>query len=116
MRAAVLVAVVVSLALTTCGPLLGRGLPPAAATRLLAVGCVVVAGCTVFIAGVLAFTWIGQLPPLAAFGRWSVTDLRAADPIPTEIAAGCTVLLVPAATWWLLVAARRVRQLILLHR
>ncbi len=116
MRAAVLVAVAVSLALVAGGPVLGRRLPPAAATRLLTVGSMLVAGCTVFIAGVLAFTWIGQLPLLAALGRWSVTDLRSADPIPTEIAAGCTVLLVPAAGWWLLVAARRATRLIQLHR
>ncbi|OLB77822.1 MAG: hypothetical protein AUI14_15010 [Actinobacteria bacterium 13_2_20CM_2_71_6] len=116
MRAAVLVAVLMSLGFAGFGPLLGRRLPPAAATRLLAVGCVVVAGCTVFVAGVLAFTWIGQLPLLAAFGRWSVTDLRSADPIPTEVAAGCTVLLVPAAGWWLLVAGRRATRLIQLHR
>ncbi len=116
MRAAVLVAVVVSLALVAGGPLLGRRVPPAAATRLLTVASMLVAGCTVFIAGVLAFTWIGQLPALAEIGRWSVTDLRSADPISTEIAAGCAVLLVPAAGWWLLVAARRATRLIQLHR
>src|SRR5262249_60848539 len=36
--------------------------------------------------------------------------------LPTEVAAPCTILLVPAAGWWLLVAGRRVRQLVQLHR
>jgi Zn-dependent protease with chaperone function len=116
MTTAVLVAVAMSLVFTTTGPLLGRRLPPAAATRMLTVGSMLAAGCTVFIVGVLAFTWVGQLPVLAEIGRWSVTDLRSADPIPTEVAATCTLLLVPAAGWWLLVAGRRVRQLVQLHR
>jgi Zn-dependent protease with chaperone function len=116
MTTAVLIAVAMSLVFTTTGPLLGRRLPPAAATRMLTGGSVLVAGCTVFVIGVLAFTWIGQLPLLAAFGRWSVAELRSADPIPTEVAAGCTVLLVPAAGWWLLVAGHRARELVRLHR
>jgi len=115
-RAAVGVVVAVSLVFAAFGPLLGRRLPPAAATRLLAAGSVLVAGCSVFVAGVLAFTWVGQLPVLATVGRWSVTDLRSADPIPTDVAAGCMALLLPAATWWLRVAVRRSRDLISLHR
>lgn len=116
MTAAVLIVVAMSLVFTTTGPLLGRRLAPALATRLLTAGSVLVAGCTVFVVGVLAFTWVGQLPVLAEIGRWSVAQLRSADPIPTEVAAACTVLLVPAAAWWLLVAGRRARDLVTLHR
>ncbi len=116
MRAAVVVAAAVSLVFAGCGPLLGRRLPPAAATRVLTAGCVLVAGCSVFVAGVLAFTWVGQLPALAAAGQWSVSDLRLADPIPTEVAAVCTVALLPAAAWWLRTAARRGQELVTLYR
>jgi Zn-dependent protease with chaperone function len=115
-RAAVLIAVAVSLLVAAAGPRLGRRLPPATAARLLAVASVLVAGCTVFVAGVLAFTWVGQLAPVAALGEWSATELRAADPIPTTVAAACTILLLPAATWWLTVVARRCRELIAVHR
>jgi hypothetical protein len=97
MRAAVIIAVAVSLLVAAGGPVLGRWLPPATATRLLTVASVLVAGCSVFVAGVLAFTWMGQLAPVAALGEWSVAQLRSADPIPTGIAVGCTALLVPAA-------------------
>ncbi len=104
MRAALLVAVVVSLLVAVTGPGLGRRLPPAAATRLLVTASVLVAGCSVFVLGVTAFTWIGQLPPIATLGQWSAADLRAADPIPIEVAAGSAALLLSAAGWWLVVA------------
>src|SRR5207244_8739211 len=87
-RAAVIIAIAVPLLVAATGPMLGRRLPPAAGARLLVAASVVVAGCSVFVLGVMAFTWVGQLPPIAAFGEWSVADLRSADPIPTEIAAG----------------------------
>jgi Zn-dependent protease with chaperone function len=95
---------------------LGRRLPPALATRLLVAASVLVAGCSVFVLGVMAFTWIGQLPPVAALGDWSATDLRSADPIPTEVAAGSAALLLPAAAWWLLVVARWCRALVAVYR
>jgi len=115
-RAAVVIAVVVSLLVAAAGPGLGRRLPPAAATRLLVAASVLVAGCSVFVLGVVAFTWVGQLPPVAALGDWSAADLRSADPIPTEIAAGSAALLLPAAGWWLVVVARRCRALVAVHR
>jgi Zn-dependent protease with chaperone function len=114
--AAVIVAVAVSLLLAVSGPGLGRRLPPAAGARLLVAASVVVAGCSVFVLGVMAFTWVGQLPPVAAFGEWSVADLRSADPIPTEVAAGSVVLLLPAAGWWLVVVVRRCRALLAVYR
>lgn len=116
MSAAVIIAVAVSLLVAAGGPILGLRLPPATATRLLTVASVLVAGCSVFVAGVLAFTWMGQLPPVAALGDWSAAQLRSADPIPTEIAAGCAAPLVPAAAWWLTVVARRCRELVTVYR
>jgi hypothetical protein len=74
-RAAVIVAVAVSLLVAAAGPVLGHRLPPAAAARLLVATSVVVAGRSVFVTGVMAFTWIGQLPLVAAFGGWSAAAL-----------------------------------------
>ena len=116
MRAAVIIAVAVSLLLAATGPALGRRLPPAVGARLLVAASVLVAGCSVFVLAVMAFTWVGQLAPVAAFGEWSVADLRTADPIPTEIAAASAVLLLPAAGWWLLVVARRYQALLAAQR
>ena len=116
MRAAIIIAVAVSLLLAATGPALGRRLPPAVGARLLVAASVLVAGCSVFVLGVMAFTWVGQLAPVAAFGQWSVADLRSADPIPTEIAAASTVLLLPAAGWWLVVVAGHCRALLAAHR
>jgi len=115
-RAAVIIAVAASLVIAASGPVMGRRLPPAVGARLLVAAAVLVAGCSVFVLGVMAFTWIGQLPPIAAVGEWSITDLRSADPIPTEIAAGSAVLLLLAAGWWLIVVARRCRALLAAHR
>jgi Zn-dependent protease with chaperone function len=115
-RAAVLVALAVSLLVAAAGPGLGRRLPPAAATRLLVPASVLVAACSVLVLGVTAFTWVGQLPPIAALGQWSAADLRSADPIPTGIAAASAALLLPAAGWWLVVVAHRCRALIAVHR
>jgi Zn-dependent protease with chaperone function len=115
-RAAVIIAIAVSLLVAATGPALGRRLPPAAATRLLVAASVLVAGCSVFVTGVMAFTWIGQLPLVAAFGGWSAATLRSADPIPTEAAAASTVLLLPAAARWVVVVARRCAALIAAYR
>jgi Zn-dependent protease with chaperone function len=115
-RAAVIIAIAVSLLVAAAGPALGRRLPPAAAARLLVAASVLVAGCSVFVTAVMAFTWIGQLPLVAAFGGWSAATLRSADPIPTEAAAASTLLLLPAAAWWTVVVARRCAALIAAYR
>jgi len=108
--------VAVSLLVAAIGPGLGRRLPPAAATRILVAASVLVAGCSVFVLGVVAFTWVGQLPAVAALGEWSAADLRSADPIPTQVAAGSAIVLLPAAGWWLIVVTRRCRALIAVRR
>ncbi|NES17225.1 MULTISPECIES: M48 family metalloprotease [Micromonospora] len=110
------IAIAVSLLVAAVGPGLGRRLPPAAGTRLLVAASVLVAGCSVFVTGVMAFTWIGQLPPVAAFGGWSAVALRSTSPIPARLAAASTVLLVPVAGWWLTVASRRCVALITAYR
>src|SRR5438552_1000881 len=66
----------------------------------MAAGWLLSARATSAVSAVLETRPIGQLPPVAALGDWSAADLRSADPIPTEVAAGSTVLLLPAAGWW----------------
>jgi Zn-dependent protease with chaperone function len=105
-----------SVLVAATGPALGRRVQPAVGARLLVTAAVLVAGCSVSVLGVLAFTWIGQLPAIAAFGEWSVADLRSADPIPIEVAAGSAAVLLPNAGWWLLVLARRCLALRASHR
>lgn len=113
---AVLIAVAASVLVAAAGPALGRRLPPAVATRLLATASVLAAGCCVFVLAVMAFTWIGQLPAIASLGQWSIVALRTADPIPAGIAAASAVLLLSAALWWSVVTVRRARALIAVHR
>jgi Zn-dependent protease with chaperone function len=73
---------------------LARVLPPATATRALTAAAVLIAAATSFTLGVLAFTLLAMLGPVAALGRWSVTSLAAADPVPQLVAgAACTAVL-----------------------
>jgi peptidase M48-like protein len=66
---------------------LGRRLPPATATRLLTGAAVLSAAATSFVLGVLGFTLVAQLAPVAAAGHWSVEALQAVDPVPRLAAA-----------------------------
>jgi Zn-dependent protease with chaperone function len=115
-REAVVIALAVSLLVAIAGPVGSRRLPPAVAARLLVAASVLVAGCSVFVLGVMAFTWVGQLPAVAAPGEWSVGTLRSTDPIPTGVAAASVLLLLPAAAWWLAVVVRRCHALVAVYR
>ncbi|MGH3437773.1 MAG: M56 family metallopeptidase [Sciscionella sp.] len=97
-------------------PRLGGRLPPAAATRLLVPASLVVAGCTVFLLGVLAFTWVGQLPALAAFGEWSTGILDATDPIPEPVAVASFLLLAAMMLIAFRGVGRRIRALAAVYR
>jgi hypothetical protein len=97
-------------------PAVSRRLPPAAATRLLVPAGVVAAASGVFILGVLAFTWIGQFPLVAAHGAWSPTALRSDSPVPPGPAIVSGALVGLAALSLLLTSARRVWALLAVHR
>ncbi|ABD11600.1 peptidase M48 [Frankia sp. CcI156] len=103
MTAVALIPLATNLLLAVSGGWLGRRLPPAAATRLLTLACLVTALATGFVLAVAAFTLLAQLPLLTAVGHWSATMIRGHDPLPA--AAG----LVPAAVvvGLLAAAARR---------
>jgi hypothetical protein len=92
-------------------PRIAARLSPAVATRMLALGSVVVAGCTVCVLGVLALTWLGQLPLVATIGPWSTSSLDALDPIPESLAAISLGLLTAAGVRTALRLIRRIRAL-----
>ncbi len=101
MHGLVYLPLLISACLGLAGRRLGRWLPPATAVRTLAVAALVTALATGFSLTVLGFALLAQLPPLAALGHWSVTVLRAADPVPTlagSAAAATAVVLLLAAT------------------
>jgi hypothetical protein len=69
-----------------------------------------------FVLAVVAFTWVGQRPEIAALGPWSTVALRRADPRPDSAAIGAALLLpllAARAGWWI---ARRSRVLLALQQ
>lgn len=116
MTGAVCGAILAILAFAVTAPRIGRHLSPALATRLLVPASVATAASTLFVLGVLAATWVGQLPVIAAFGPWSTSRLDAADPVPDPIAALSLVLLTVATGWAAIWGARRIRALIAVYR
>jgi Zn-dependent protease with chaperone function len=86
-----------ALAFCLSGSAIGRRLPPATATVMLALGNVLVAAATAAVLATVAFTAVAQLPLVATEGDWSSQVLSSTDPVPVWIAAGCGLLLVPAA-------------------
>ena len=116
MSVAVAVTLAVSLLFAATAPTLGRRLPPAPATRVLVVGSLTVTASEIFVLAVVAFTWVGQLPDIAALGPWSTVALRRADPIPESAAVGAALLLPVLAaqlSWWIV---RRCRALLAVQR
>jgi len=111
--AAIGIVTIVLYALTA--PAVSRRLPPAAATRLLVPAGVLAAASGVFILGVLAFTWIGQFPLVAAQGAWSPTALRSDSPVPPGPAIVSGALVGLAALSLMLTSARRVWALLAVH-
>jgi Zn-dependent protease with chaperone function len=114
--AAVLVAIAVSLLFAATAPTLGRRLPPALATRVLVAGSLAVTASTMFVLAVVAFTWVGQLPGIAALGPWSTVILRHDDPIPGPAAIGSALLLPVLGAQAVMIIARRCRALLGVQR
>ena len=116
MTTAALIALVVSLVFAATAPGLGRRLPPALATRTLVTGSVVVTASTIFVLAVVAFTWIGQLPEVAALGPWSSSVLHHDSPIPATAAVGSGLLLALLAALLIRGVVRRGQALLEVHR
>jgi hypothetical protein len=107
-----LVMLSVMLAFALVGPVLARGLPPAAATRLLVPACLAVGASAVWALLTVGFTWVAQLGPVSRYGDWSPERLRAETPFPTIIAVGCGLLAVGSVTQASVVGTRRIRRMI----
>jgi Zn-dependent protease with chaperone function len=113
---AALIALAVSLVFAATAPGLGRRLPPALATRALVAGSIAVTGSTIFVLAVVAFTWVGQLPEVAALGPWSSTDLHHDSPIPAAAAIAAGVVLILVGAQASRVVVKRCRALFEVHR
>ena len=111
MTTAALIALAVSLVFAATAPGLGRRLPPALATRALVTGSLAVTASTIFVLAVVAFTWIGQLPEVAALGPWSSAALHHDSPIPAAAAVGSGLLLALLGALAVRVIVRRGRAL-----
>jgi beta-lactamase regulating signal transducer with metallopeptidase domain len=76
----------------------------------------VMAAATVIVLGLLASTWLGQLPPIAAMGPWSASRLDAYDPVPDPLAAISLVLLAIAVVRVVCKVVHRARCLVAVYR
>ncbi|ORT47454.1 hypothetical protein KBI5_19680 [Frankia sp. KB5] len=68
-----------------------RRLPPARAALLLAVAAVGAAAVWVVVVGLLAVLLAGQVPLVAALGRWSARLVGAGDPVPAAASVAAWV-------------------------
>ncbi len=116
MTTAAVIGIVAIVVYALAAPAVSRRLPPAAATRLLVIAGVLAAASGLFILGVLAFTWIGQFPLVAAEGAWSPTALRSDSPVPAGPAIVSGTLVGLAFLSLLLTSARRMWALAAVHR
>jgi Zn-dependent protease with chaperone function len=90
-------------------PRLARQLPPATATVLLVGSALAtVFGCA-YVMGALAFTWIAQIPEVAAEGDWSPLLLRHANPVPAVVAVLGGVAVIAGLALMLRAAQARLR-------
>ncbi|MEU2930762.1 M56 family metallopeptidase [Streptomyces sp. NPDC007251] len=106
----------VTAVLTLVAPRLARRLSPRPAAWALACAALVTAvGWTGSLA-LLAFTGIAQIPPVAAEGHWSVTALRAEDPVYVVVAAVSALVLVASVASLGVTALRQVRQVVRARR
>ncbi|WBO68426.1 MULTISPECIES: M56 family metallopeptidase [Streptomyces] len=116
MLISVYVPLVVTAVLSVLAPRPARRLAPRPAAWALACAALVTTvGWTGSLA-LLAFTGVAQIPEVAAEGRWSVSVLRAEDPVHLTVAvAGALVLLVGFASL-VLAAVRQLRHLLWARR
>jgi Zn-dependent protease with chaperone function len=114
--AAAAIGIALILLYSLAAPALSRRLGPAVATWIVAPASVLAAASGVFILAVLAFTWIGQFPVVAAEGRWSPTALHNDSPVPAGPAVICGVLVSLAAISVVLTGLRRIWALVEVHR
>jgi len=91
--AAVYVPLLVALVLVAVAPLTARRLAPGPAAWTLAGICAAAAGASLASLGLLAWTVVAELPPVAGLGRWRPGAVGAVSPVPSPVALGALVLL-----------------------
>lgn len=98
--------------LALAAPWTGRRLPPRTAAWSLTSAAVVAAGAWVTALAMLGFTLIGQVPQVAAEGRWSARILAADAPVDRPVAAACAVGVLCCALTLTVTAWRQARMLV----
>jgi Zn-dependent protease with chaperone function len=89
-----------------CAPAVARRASARAATWLLSVGSLLVAGSVLIVPALLALVAVGQVPMLAGIGDWSARRLARFFPLHNDLVAVPVAVLV-AQLWVLMVAAAR---------
>jgi hypothetical protein len=97
-------------------PLISRRVAPAIATWLLSTGGLIAAVSGVGALGLLAMTWIGQNPSIAAEGHWSITALRHADPVRFPVAICALAVFAGCVTRFIWVGTNRARAVAAAYR
>lgn len=116
MRFSVYVPFVVSALLALLAPWAAPRLPPRRAAWALTCAAVVTAGGSVGALALLAFTGVGQIPEVAEQGPWSVSVLRAENPVRLVVAVIGGVILVGSAAALGIAAPRHLRGLLRARR
>jgi Peptidase family M48 len=97
-------------------PFISRRVAPAIATWLLSIGGLVAAISGIGAIGLLAMTWIGQNPAIAAEGHWSIIALRRADPVRFPVAIGALAVFATCLVRFIGVCANRARAIMAAYR
>ncbi|MGW1194758.1 M56 family metallopeptidase [Streptomyces sp. NPDC002536] len=99
----------VTVLLTVAAPRLARRLAPRPAAWALAWAALVTAAGWAGSLALLAFTGVAQIPQVAAEGRWSVSALRAEDPVHLSVATASALVLALGVVSLGVTGARQVR-------
>lgn len=112
MTFSVYVPLLVTVVLAVLAPRAARRLPPRAAARSLACAALVTAAGWLGSLALLAFAGLAQLPEVAQEGHWSVSALRAEDPVSLAVAAVSALAVAASAASLGVAAARQARHLL----
>ncbi|MDJ0343929.1 M56 family metallopeptidase [Streptomyces sp. H10-C2] len=93
-------------------PWTGQRLPPRIAAWLLTSAALVAVCAWLAVLGMLGFTLVGQIPQVAAEGRWSARMLAADAPVDRPVAAACSLVLLACAVALTVSAWRQTRVLL----
>jgi Zn-dependent protease with chaperone function len=96
-RVEVYLPLLISAVLDRLAPWLARHLPPASASRLLAVAGVLCGASTVLELALLAWSSVVEIPQVAALGHWSIPLWERDDPVPDAVGGVAGVALVVLA-------------------